>query len=432
MNSTLASIVLVGATLFSPINLTAQTKPTTEKIPSTQVQPVKESKSAEETEAAGNQKETQERKTDPLTVLRDQINAATGAERIRLELKLADELLAAGKTSDAIAELHSVTSSDVFDPPSFYNAGNSLARLGDNEAAIEGYKKAIDQRKGGYSRALNNLGVVLLRLGRWDESYEALWSALKWEHFRYPEASYNLGRLYAARGQNDLAVREWRRVLAIDPNHAAAAAAIARLGSEEVAIVQPSRVASTSAESSGPLKPTNISERAPRTLILDPISFDLLQRARTFTEKGNAEASVDSYERLLSRKGGYLPVANLELSFALFSLKRYDEALSNLQLVANRDGSRYPISYFHLARVYELKGDLKQAETFFSQSVSAFGTKNSQFLLDVSRVREKQGDFKGALEALERYLTLMQQQGQAPSWSDERLTALRQKVAKPE
>jgi len=115
-------------------------------------------------------------------------------------------------------------------------------------------------------------------------------------------------------------------------------------------------------------------------------------------------------------------------------LKRYDEASSNLQLVANRDGSRYPISYFHLARVYEAQGDLKQAEIFFSRAASAFGTANSQFLLDVSRVREKQGDFKGALEAMERYLSVMQQQGQEPSWSAERLTALRQKIdtaAKP-
>ena len=59
----------------------------------------------------------------------------------------------------------------------------------------------------------------MLRSGRWDEAYDALTSALKLESFHYPEASYNLGRLYAARGQNDLAVREWRRVLALDPEH---------------------------------------------------------------------------------------------------------------------------------------------------------------------------------------------------------------------
>src|SRR6185369_9484048 len=113
---------------------------------------------------------------------------------------------------------------------------NSLARLDDNNGAVEAYRKAIDQRKGNYSRALNNLGVVLLRIGRWDESYDALLSALKLESFRYSEASYNLGRLYAARGQSDLAVREWRRALAVDPKHSAAAAALSR-GAEDDVIV---------------------------------------------------------------------------------------------------------------------------------------------------------------------------------------------------
>jgi hypothetical protein len=51
-----------------------------------------------------------------------------------------------------------------------------------------------------------------------------------------------------------------------------------------------------------------------------------------------------------------------------------------------------------------------------------------QFLLDLSRVREKQNDFKGALEAMERYANLAQQQGQKPAWCDERLAELRAKV----
>ena len=109
------------------------------------------------------------------------------------------------------------------------------------------------------------------------------------------------------------------------------------------------------------------------------------------------------------------------------SLKRYDEARANLQMVVDRDGARYPISYFHLARVFESQGDLKQAEEFFREQRRPFPLENPQFLLDVSRVRELQGNFKGALEAMEQYLHLIKQQGQTPSWSDERLTALREK-----
>jgi hypothetical protein len=49
-------------------------------------------------------------------------------------------------------------------------------------------------------------------------------------------------------------------------------------------------------------------------------------------------------------------------------------------------------------------------------------------LLDLIRVREKQGDYKGALDALERYLALVQEHGQKPTWSDQRLAELRAKA----
>jgi hypothetical protein len=43
-------------------------------------------------------------------------------------------------------------------------------------------------------------------------------------------------------------------------------------------------------------------------------------------------------------------------------------------------------------------------------------------------VREKQGDFKGAVEAMERYVSLAEQQGLKPSWCDQRLAELRAKA----
>ena len=112
------------------------------------------------------------------------------------------------------------------------------------------------------------------------------------------------------------------------------------------------------------------------------------------------------------------------MSYALLSLKRHDEALPHLLQVSQRDGARYPISYFHLARVYELKGELKLAEAAFSRAAPT----NPQFLLDVSRVREKLGDFKGALQAVEDYLKLMSAQGLKPPGSNDRVAELRRKA----
>lgn len=365
---------------------------------------------------------------DPVASLRDQIKAAsTAAERNQLQLTLADLLAATGHKTEALAELQLVARSDSFDPIGFFNLGNAFARLGESEAAMAAYRTAIEQRKGRYSRAYNNLGVLLLRAGRWDEAYDALVSALKLEGFRYAEASYNLGRLYAARGQNDLAAREWRRALAVNPEHDAAAQALANVRTE--VIRAPSRDVKVATKSPAPAVSSSAS--ASKSLELDQASFDLLQRARSASERGKMLEAVDNFHRVLNRQGGYFAPANLELSFALLSLKRNDEALANLIQVSQRDGARYPISYFHLARLYEMKGELKLAEAAFSQAATTYQPANAQFLLDLSRVREKLGDYKGALEAMEKFMTLVQSQNQKPAWADDRLAELRSKATKP-
>ncbi|MBA3767708.1 MAG: tetratricopeptide repeat protein [Acidobacteria bacterium] len=168
-------------------------------------------------------------KTDRITALRAQINDATDRdERARLQRTLVDYLIALKRQSEAIKELRAMMREERIDPVGFYNIGNALARLGDTPTAIDAYRKAIDQRRGNYARALNNMGVLLIRQERWDEALQALSSALKQENFRYGEASYNLGRLYAARGETKLAINEWTRALAAQPDHLDAALLLAR------------------------------------------------------------------------------------------------------------------------------------------------------------------------------------------------------------
>src|ERR1051325_11448635 len=241
---------------------------------------------------------------DPVVTLRSQIEAAaTPQDRIRLQLKLPDPLVTTAHKSEALQDLQRVANSGVFDPISFYNLGNAFARLGESEASIAAYRKAIDQRNGQYSRAYNNLGVVLLRVGRWDEAYDALIAALKIEGFRYAEAIYTLGRVYEARGQNDLAAREWRRALAVDPNHQAAAQALARSSTADRIVVAEVKPASKPAPSKPALsKPVSskpavtesesVTTHSPKTLILDQTSYDLLLRARDAADRGKTAEAV--------------------------------------------------------------------------------------------------------------------------------------------
>ncbi|MDT5061802.1 MAG: hypothetical protein QOH63_2261 [Acidobacteriota bacterium] len=166
-----------------------------------------------------------------------------------------------------------------------------------------------------------------------------------------------------------------------------------------------------------------------RPLKVDRETYDVLQRARGAREDGRSDEAVKFYRRALSLNGGFLPPANLELSFVLSAMKRYDEAAATLTMLTNREGARYPIAYYHLGRQYEAVGQLSLAAEAYEKAAAIFGDSNPQFLLDVSRVREKEGNTAAALVAMEAYVRISQLRGSVPEWSSERLTQLREKIS---
>ncbi|MFL6228396.1 MAG: tetratricopeptide repeat protein [Pyrinomonadaceae bacterium] len=415
---------------------------------------------------------------------RAEIKDAPPEGRARLQRELIGRLVELNRKDEALSELRLMIHEDRYDPTFFYNTGNALARLGDANAAADAYRKAVSQRKGNYARALNNLGVVLTRQGLWDEAFDALVAALTQENFTYAEASYNLGRLYLLRGDANLAIREWGRTLRLQPDHAAAAAALARAYAEDgnakhgLAVLEnfTSRAAQTGggvpreisfareeinsgvegedawkerredatvdgATSNGSGAATNNMARASvaprnpasraslaRSLSVDPQTYTMLQSARDASDGGKFDEAVRRYRGVLSRSGGYLPPANLELSFALINLHRIDEAVASLSTVAARDGARYPVAYYHLARLYERQGQLDLAARNFALAAEHYGDNAPQMLSDLSRVREKLNDTPGALAAMESYVKAISQQGSVPDWATERLNSLREKA----
>jgi tetratricopeptide (TPR) repeat protein len=470
------------ASVGSKANATAATA--AEKTRSRRVEETPVAASGDESsEVKPAQPDANDKGADRLSILRAQIeDAKTDTDRMRLQRTLVDYLVALNKKSEAIDELRAWSRVERLDPIGFYNLGNALARLGDTDAAIETYRKAIKQRHGNYARALNNLGVVLLRQGRWDEAQESLLSALRLENFRYGEASYNLGRLYSMQGEADLAIREWMRALTVEPDHADAAIALARALAEDgnpergLAVldtfiarrgpsteltdarreilfgdrvsetakgagVNPSVTRSSSPaisvtrDSVGNLTAGNVKsgggKRAAeslRTLKVSNETYDLLQRARGARESGRGDEAIKFYRRVLALNGGFLPPANLELSFVLTTMKRYDEAAATLATLTDREGARYPIAYYHLGRQYEALGELSRAAEAYEKAAEAFGDSNPQFFLDISRTREKEGNTAAALAAMETYVRISQMRGSVPEWSNERLARLRQKT----
>lgn len=452
----------------TPSPVSAETKPPV-ATPALVAEPQSEPKAEPQSEPAGEPEAEPASEEKPKGLVAE---APTPAERLRQQLRVVDQMVAAGLKREAIAELQSLSVEDRFDPQGFYNIANAFARLDATDDAVRTYRKAIEQRKGHYSRASNNLGVVLLRQGFWDQAYEAFLGALRAENFHYAEASYNLGRLYAARGEMDRAMREWRRAVTVDPGHTAAARALGNVHSLDSASVssgvsspgkpsvssgvltpekpavssvspasKPAEKASSGAppvsrpaekSSSKTVASRNERSRAATAggarFTVDGDTHTLLQRARTSHERARYGEAVADFRSVIKRMGGYFSPANLELSYSLMALRRYDEAIATLLLVAQRDGSRLPISYYHLGRLYELRGDLEHAEDYFTRAAASYVGENSQFLLNLSGVREKRGNFPGALAAMEEYVKQKEQQGEKPEWSDARLARLREKV----
>ncbi|MDT7604874.1 MAG: hypothetical protein QOF61_2871 [Acidobacteriota bacterium] len=418
---------------------------------------------------------------------RAEISEASPESRARLQRALVERLVELNQKDEALSELRLMIHEDRYDPAFFYNTGNALARLGDANAAADAYRKAVSQRKGNYSRALNNLGVVLTRQGRWDEAYDALVAALTQENFTYAEASYNLGRLYLLRGEANLAIREWTRTLRLQPDHVEATSALARAYAEDgdtkrgLAVLEnytaraaqvgggvPREISfarneiNAGVESEDVLKERregaalyggatsnaganaapNVAARAnatarpnaartllsSRSLSVDPQTYTMLRSAREASETGKFEEAVRRYRNVLARSGGYLPPANLELSFALINLQRTDDAIGALTPVAARDGARYPVAFYHLARLYERQGQLELSAQNFARAAELYGDDAPQMLSDLSRVREKMNDAAGALSAMESYVKALARQGSVPDWATERLNTLREKA----
>lgn len=463
-------------------------KPSTgskEKDEKLAVDTAQETKAANETAEAHTSVETQGPSADDAS--------QSPAERARQRQAVAERLAASGNRTEAVALLRSMLAEERFDPAFFYNTGNALARIGESDAAVEAYRKAVSQRRGNYARAQHNLGVVLTRLGRWEEAEEALTAALKLESFTYAEASYNLGRLHALRGESTLAMAEWARTLRLKPEHADAAVALARLLAEggdtpqalatldalserlsrrgveaprEIAVARGEIIAAsnvvedsnarvvviaraeekaadsnvsgvekvsvkskTAGDSDASAVLRNARSASTKPLVANGSALDLLRRARAARESGRDAEAVALYRRAVESNGGYFAPANLEMGYTLANLRRNEEAAASVLTVIKREGARFPIAFYHVARFYEHMNQLAEAEAAFARAAELLGDRSPQFYIDLSRVRERAGNNAGALAAAEQYVRLSARNGGTPEWARARVEQLRKKNA---
>jgi tetratricopeptide (TPR) repeat protein len=98
--------------------------------------------------------------------------------------------------------------------------------------ALEAYRRVVVLDPS-YAAAWNNLGLLLHRMGRYDEAREAYDTAVAQDP-SCAEAAYNLGSLAEDQGDVEAGIAHYRRALEVSPDYADAhfnlAAALARTG----------------------------------------------------------------------------------------------------------------------------------------------------------------------------------------------------------
>ena len=102
----------------------------------------------------------------------------------------------------------------------YYNLGNVLQKLGENQKAKSSYEKAIEINPS-YARVHNNLGIVLQKLGELQKAKSCYEKAIKINP-KYVSAHNNLGIVLQKLGENQKAISSYEKAIQIQPNHAIA------------------------------------------------------------------------------------------------------------------------------------------------------------------------------------------------------------------
>ena len=295
-----------------------------------------------------------------------------GRARARLQHAIVARLLETGARWKRLTNARDARE-ERFDPPHFFTSATRwrARRFADG---AEAYRKAVVQRRGCYSRAQNisESSSFVSVVGR---RPRRLCGALRLENGKYPEASYNMGRVYGC-ARAGLAIREGsarstcnrtRRRRARARTHARArrrprtrARRADSFSARFNARARACRAPSPSRAATRRGRPTSHARNAAAATMRSnvrsiPHSSKRKRRRALGSARGRGFArarhraagmsfcnarvrrarraqrgTVTLYRRVLAERGGYFPPANLELGYALINLKRNEEALAML------------------------------------------------------------------------------------------------------
>lgn len=127
------------------------------------------------------------------------------------------ELLSQGRVDEALYIFENAAQFEVEYEDLYFNYAIALNKKGDEEKAVEMYRKALGIWPE-YSEALNNLANIYMRQNRIDEAIPMLEKAVReFPDQNYPKGYNNLGKAYARSGDIGKAISNFTRAIELDP-----------------------------------------------------------------------------------------------------------------------------------------------------------------------------------------------------------------------
>jgi len=144
-------------------------------------------------------------------------NANPNEQAFIAEVNRSNQLLAQGKTEQAIQVLREAVKLKPDDEDAHYNLGSALARVGQLDEAAKELAEAL-RLFPDYVDAHNNLGNVLLRLGRAGEAIQHFEQAIKTTP-DYAAAHNNLGTALQRVGRTNEALAQFQQAAKLNPDY---------------------------------------------------------------------------------------------------------------------------------------------------------------------------------------------------------------------
>ena len=290
--------------------------------------------------------------------------------------------LYAGDTQSALKDVHDALALNPKDPNALQLNGDLLVKMGQNEEAVELYKKVLLMDPDN-ELALTSLGSVSRTLGR-DKEAEKYLLKLAAAHPRYYVPHLALGDMYTARREFPKAEAEYRKAHALAPKNSFVIA-----GGMNAAIEA----------HQFPVAAEWLS-RASARMQQDPLVMREKERYLTWTGKYQESADVG---REAIKKLPHDRDVVVYLGYDLLHLEQYDELM---QLVSEYEAQfpKEPDLPLLAGYVYKHNGDVEQARAAFSQAIErgpnvATAYVNRGFVLhDLRKSSAAASDFEAALK----------------------------------